>query len=1114
MALNKRKVLDSARKLAQKGAKAKALKEYQLLLQADPRDAKLLLEVGDCYRRWGQTEDAIAQYAKVAQQYRQDGFDARAVAVYKQILNLDPKHYSAYVSLSELYQRMGLDAEAIGALQTAADGYHREGRKTDALELLRQMAALDPTNVTSRLKVAELLRQEKMTSEALAEYEAAARELESQQEREQLLAVRERILELKPDHVGALCGMVRGLMIAGQLERAEPFALRAVTASGDTPQYELLIELYAQMGNDAKLAEATRGLAKVYRDRGDEDKARELMQRLPVDEVGARSRLAVDVSEVDEPEIADEELLDDDPFLTVPGGKGAPAALDLGGEALELDEEDEIQLDTPARPAAARAAPLEGDPDQLLAEASVYLRYGKRAQAIASLKAILAQVPDHRAALEKLGEAHADDGRPAEAVTVWLRAAEQIRKAGDEKALAVLRDRIAAIDPKAAATISAPTPSPAKAAVPSPVVVADATEDLDLDFDLEVELEASPTAAVVGDDADEADEAESAGGAEGGGFELELDVDASGLELAEDPVADDEDSSDTEATAPSLSLDEDGGFEFEIDPGELSGDEVDSEEGLSADATAAPDADSQGLSFSSGEGNAESARPGSTTTMARIQEELEEAEFYIAQQMYDEAESILTRILALAPSHPSALLRLGELQVARGAAPDAAPAPTAEAKTKAGRRVAGTSERDLGSTARFEDGLDLSSPTGADEADTVDPGDSASGFELDVDVEDAVELDVDVTTPDALAFDGHATAPPALAPDAEQDTARIGASRSAAVPPPPAASEEKPPARSQPIATVVLPRPPSPMTPTPPPSSPALVATGSPASSAAHAEPAGPAAVVEPGETFDLREALADVFSDAGDSARARAASAVLSTVEDGFESIFSDFKKGVSATLGEGDYDTRYDLGIAYREMGLYEDAIGEFKLCLESPRRRFDSLFLMGLCARDLGRVVDAVHHLEQALALPNLPEDRLAGVFFELALAQAVAGDLERARANMRRVLELDPRFPNAAEKLAGFEAQAKSTEPPASPASTDAADFESFDDLFAEDPELAEDAGAPPVESFESFDDVVSDVEVPASRAVESPPAEQPAPDTTADPRGQSGRKGPRKKISFV
>ena len=97
MALNKRKVLEAARKHAQKGAKAKALKEYNKLLKEDPRDAKLLLEVGDAYRRWGQNDEAIAQYGKVAHQYSQDGFDARAVAVFKQVLNLDQKNYAAYV---------------------------------------------------------------------------------------------------------------------------------------------------------------------------------------------------------------------------------------------------------------------------------------------------------------------------------------------------------------------------------------------------------------------------------------------------------------------------------------------------------------------------------------------------------------------------------------------------------------------------------------------------------------------------------------------------------------------------------------------------------------------------------------------------------------------------------------------------------------------------------------------------------------------------------------------------------------------------------------------------------------------------------------------------------
>ena len=50
LALNKRKVLDAARKHAQKGAKEKALKEYAKLLKEDTRDAKLLLEMGDAHR--------------------------------------------------------------------------------------------------------------------------------------------------------------------------------------------------------------------------------------------------------------------------------------------------------------------------------------------------------------------------------------------------------------------------------------------------------------------------------------------------------------------------------------------------------------------------------------------------------------------------------------------------------------------------------------------------------------------------------------------------------------------------------------------------------------------------------------------------------------------------------------------------------------------------------------------------------------------------------------------------------------------------------------------------------------------------------------------------------
>jgi tetratricopeptide (TPR) repeat protein len=108
-----------------------------------------------------------------------EGFDARAVAVLKQILNLDPDRHSAYEPLAELYERMGLTAEAISALQTAADGFHKQGKKREALELLRKMATIDPSNTTSRIKVAELLRR-RTARGGRVEYEQVAAELERQ----------------------------------------------------------------------------------------------------------------------------------------------------------------------------------------------------------------------------------------------------------------------------------------------------------------------------------------------------------------------------------------------------------------------------------------------------------------------------------------------------------------------------------------------------------------------------------------------------------------------------------------------------------------------------------------------------------------------------------------------------------------------------------------------------------------------------------------------------------------------------------------------------------------------------------------------------------------------
>jgi tetratricopeptide (TPR) repeat protein len=288
-----------------------------------------------------------------------------------------------------------------------------------------------------------------------------------------------------------------------------------------------------------------------------------------------------------------------------------------------------------------------------------------------------------------------------------------------------------------------------------------------------------------------------------------------------------------------------------------------------------------------------------------------------------------------------------------------------------------------------------------------------------------------------------------------------------------------------------------------------------------------PLAAASDDDSFDLAAELAGAFEDANapDAPAAEAADEtdeVLSKVDDGFESIFSDFKKGVSAALEEGDYETRYDLGIAYREMGLYEDAIAEFRVCLDSANRRLESLHMMGLSAYDLGRYADAVHNLEQALSTPELAENRKVGIYFDLGRAHEASGDLGRAEGVYCEVEALDSSFPGLQARLESVRSGGQGE--PLQLSSE--GEFESFRDLFSDENEDSQASDESADEVFESFDDVITDVEaefepkgaadaeleVDAVFEIE-PEVETPDPDDDlpTDP-GASGRR--KKKISFV
>lgn len=138
-------------------------------------------------------------------------------------------------------------------------------------------------------------------------------------------------------------------------------------------------------------------------------------------------------------------------------------------------------------------------------------------------------------------------------------------------------------------------------------------------------------------------------------------------------------------------------------------------------------------------------------------------------------------------------------------------------------------------------------------------------------------------------------------------------------------------------------------------------------------------------------------------------------TQEESFEELFKQFQQGVTEQLGEEDYATHFDLGLAYREMGLYDEAIGEFQLVLKSPDLALDGMTLIANCYMDKGLPEEAASWLEKALHTPNLPAEAELGLRYELGRAWEQAGNVAAALAYYAEVLAVNPAYRDVVDRI---------------------------------------------------------------------------------------------------
>ncbi len=162
-----------------------------------------------------------------------------------------------------------------------------------------------------------------------------------------------------------------------------------------------------------------------------------------------------------------------------------------------------------------------------------------------------------------------------------------------------------------------------------------------------------------------------------------------------------------------------------------------------------------------------------------------------------------------------------------------------------------------------------------------------------------------------------------------------------------------------------------------------------------------------------------------GDSSQTPEASAEVSANTIGIDEMRSEF--GLESTENEAeneDYETHYQMAVAYHEMGLMEDAIREFQdaINLTTPknhdRRFFHCANLLGHCFLENGKPHHAITWITRALETPNISDEEYHGLWYELGTAYEAHGDEATAATYFERIYAENVDFRDVAERVKNF------------------------------------------------------------------------------------------------
>ncbi|HLW81249.1 MAG TPA: tetratricopeptide repeat protein [Candidatus Acidoferrales bacterium] len=259
MALNKAKVMESALKSLNQGKVAQAIQEYQTILRSDPKDQVVLMTVGDLFVRQSNMAQAVEYFERLAQLYLNDGFNSKAIAIYKKISKLAPNETQPLEKLANLYVQQGILSEARPIFLQLAEAHLKANHTAKAVEVLRRLLEVEPDNPRVQRRLAELYMAMGQKKEAAQTYVHFARYLHEHGDATEAQKMVDAAIAAQPGDSAALLLKARILGAAGNSDGALDALVKLPEADRNSETLGLQIDLCLKGGKYETAIELLQG---------------------------------------------------------------------------------------------------------------------------------------------------------------------------------------------------------------------------------------------------------------------------------------------------------------------------------------------------------------------------------------------------------------------------------------------------------------------------------------------------------------------------------------------------------------------------------------------------------------------------------------------------------------------------------------------------------------------------------------------------------------------------------------------------------------------------------------------------------------------------------------